>query len=173
MWRLEWLAHAATAQPTHPFDANIFHPERDTLALSDAMIVEGIVAMPLAWAGVPPVLLHNVLLLGAIALSGAAMFALGRYLTGSRAAGIVAGIVFAFAPYRVEHIMHMELQWTMWMPLAFLALHRLYDTGRMRYGVAVGACLALQMLSSIYYGMFLGVLLGLAALVLIARDRGV
>jgi len=173
MWRLEWLAHAATTQLSHPFDANIFHPEPDTLAMSDAMVVQGLVAMPLIWAGVPRVLLHNVLLLGAIALSGAAMFALARYLTGSRAAGIVAGIVFAFAPYRVEHIMHMELQWTMWMPLAFLAFHRLYDTGRMRYGVAMGACLALQMLSSIYYGMFLGVLLGLAALVLIARDRGV
>ena len=49
-----------------------------------------------------------------------AMFVLARYLTGSRAAGVIAGIVFAFAPYRFEHYMHMELQWTMWMPLAFL-----------------------------------------------------
>jgi hypothetical protein len=172
MWRLEWFAHALSTQPLRLFDANIFYPEHDTLALSDAMIVEGLVAAPLVWGGTPRVLLHNLLLLGAIALSGAAMFALARYLTGSRAAGIVAGIVFAFAPYRVEHIMHMELQWTMWMPLSFLALHRLFDTGRMKYGLALGACLALQMLSSIYYGAFLGILLGLAALVLIFRDRG-
>jgi hypothetical protein len=171
MWRLEWFAHALATQPSHLFDANIFYPERDTLALSDAMIVEGFVAAPLVWAGTRPVLLHNLLLLSAIALSGTAMFALARYLTGSRAAGIVAGIVFAFAPYRADHAMHMELQWTMWMPLAFLALHRLFDTGQMRYGLAMGACLALQMLSSIYYGVFLGLLLGLAALLLIARDR--
>ena len=158
MWRVEWFAHALATDPSHLFDANIFYPEPDTFALSDAMVVEGMAAAPFVWMGVRAVLLHNLLLLGAIALSGAAMFALARYLTGSRAAGIVAGIVFAFAPYRFEHIMHMEMQWTMWMPLAFLALHRLYDTGRMKYGLALGGCLALQLLSSIYYGIFLAVL---------------
>jgi len=173
MWRLEWFAHAIVAQPSGLFDANIFHPEPDTLALSDAMIVEGAAAAPLIWTGLPPVLVHNLLLLGAIALSGVAMFALARYLTESRAAAIVSGIIFAFAPYRFEHIMHMELEWTMWMPLGFLMLHRLYDTGRMKYGAAVGGCLGLQMLSSIYYGVFLAVSIALAALLLMVRDRAV
>jgi hypothetical protein len=173
MWRIQWFAHALATAPSHLFDTNIFYPERDTLALSDAMLVQGTAGAPFVWMGVRPVLLHNLLLLAAIALSGAAMFALARYLTGSRAAGIVAGIVFAFAPYRFEHIMHMELQWAMWMPLAFLALHRLYDTGRMKYGLALGGCLALQLLSSIYYGIFLAALLALAALLLLPRDRAV
>jgi len=173
MWRLEWFAHAMATHPAHLFDTNIFFPETDTLALSDAMLVEGSVAAPFAWIGIRPVLLHNLLLLGAIAFSGAAMFALARYLTGSRAAGIVAGIVFAFAPYRFEHIMHMEMQWTMWMPLAFLALHRTLDTGKMKYGLATGLCTALQMLSSIYYGIFLVALIALAAVLLIVPDRRV
>ena len=69
--------------------------------------------------------------------------------------------------------MHMELQWTMWMPLAFLALHRTLDTGRVKYGIATGACLALQMLSSIYYGIFLATLIALASLLLLPRDRQV
>jgi hypothetical protein len=170
IWRLRWFAHALTTPSAHLFDANIFYPEPRTLALSDAMFVEGAAAAPLLWAGVRPVLVHNLLLLGAIALSGAAMFALARYLTGNRGAAIVAGIIFAFAPYRFEHIMHMEMQWTMWMPLAFLALHRTLDTGRWRYGAATGGCIALQTLSSIYYGIFLATLVGLAALLLI-RDR--
>jgi hypothetical protein len=173
MWRLEWFAHALKTPTVGLFDANIFHPEPRALALSDAMLVEGAVAAPLIWSGVRPVLVHNLLLLAAIALSGAAMFALARYLTGSRGAGILAGIVFAYAPYRFEHIMHMEMQWTMWMPLAFLALHRTFDTGQWRHGIATGACLALQMLSSIYYGIFLATFVGLAALLLIARDRRV
>jgi hypothetical protein len=171
MWRLRWFAHALTTPSAHLFDANIFYPESRTFALSDAMLVEGAAAAPLLWAGVRPVLVHNLLLLGAIALSGAAMFALARYLTGSRGAAIVAGIIFAFAPYRFEHIMHMEMQWTMWMPLAFLALHRTLDTGRWQYGVATGGCIALQTLSSIYYGIFLATLVGLAALLLILSDR--
>jgi hypothetical protein len=170
MWRLRWFAHAL-ATPARLFDANIFFPEPRTLALSDAMLVEGLLAAPLTWAGLSPILVHNLMLLGAIALSGAAMFALVRYLTGSRGAGILGGIVFAFAPYRFEHIMHMELQWAMWTPLAFLALHRAYDTGQWRYGLAAGACVALQMLSSIYYGIFLATLLGLGAPLLFLGDR--
>ena len=100
------------------------------------MIVEGAVAAPLLWAGVPPVLVHNLLLLGAIAASGVAMFVLVRYLTGSRGAGLIAGVVFAFVPYRFEHYMHMELQWTMWMPLAFLRCTARSTTGRVRDGLA-------------------------------------
>jgi hypothetical protein len=173
MWRLRWLAHALVTPSAHLFDANIFYPEPRTLAYSDAMPVEGLVAAPLVWAGMKPVLVHNLLLLGAIAVSGAAMFALAWYLTGSRGAGILAGIVFAFAPYRFEHVMHMELQWAMWTPLAFLALHRTFDTGKWKYGLATGACVALQMLSSIYYGIFLASLLTLGAVLLMARDRSV
>jgi hypothetical protein len=173
MWRLAWFAHALATSPARLFDANIFYPEPRALALSDAMIVEGMAGAPLLWAGLSPVLVHNILLLGAIALSGAAMYALVGYLTGSRGAGLLAGIVFAFAPYRVEHIMHMELQWTMWMPLAFLALHRTLDTGRLTYGLATGACIALQMLSSIYYGIFLATLIALATLLWLPRDRQV
>jgi hypothetical protein len=171
LWRLRWFAHALSSAPARLFDANIFYPEPRTLAYSDAMPLEGLLAAPLLWAGVKPVLVHNLLLLGAIATSGAAMYALARYLTGSRGAGLIAGMVFAFAPYRFEHAMHMELQWAMWMPLAFLALHRTLDTGRWRYGLATGACLALQMLSSIYYGIFLASLIAVAAALLIVRDR--
>jgi hypothetical protein len=156
MWRLRWIAHALVTPRAHLFDTNIFTPERGTLAFSDAMLVEGYAAAPLVWAGVRPVLVHNLVLLGGIVLSAAAMFALVRYLTGSRAAGVIAGVIFAFVPYRFSHFMHMELQWTVWMPLAFLAMHRTFDTGAWKYGVATGVCVALEMLSSIYYGIFLG-----------------
>ena len=35
--------------PSPLFDANIFYPEPRTLALSDAMLVEGIAGAPLLW----------------------------------------------------------------------------------------------------------------------------
>jgi hypothetical protein len=173
MWRLAWFAHAVTTPGAAIFDANIFYPEARTLALSDAIVVESMFAAPLLWVGVRPVLVHNLTLLAGIALSGVAMFALAKHLTGSRGAALIAGMVFAFAPFRFEHIMHMEMQWAMWSPLAFLALHRLYETGRLRYGLAVGACLALQMLSSIYYGIFLATLIGVGGALWLPQDRAV
>lgn len=169
MWRLEWFAHALITPGAHLFDTNIFYPARHTFAFSDAMLVEDAVAAPLLWLHVRPVLVHNLLLLAAIMLSGLAMYALASHLTKSVAAGAIAGLVFAFAPYRFEHLMHMELQWAMWSPLAFLFLHRTFETGQRRDGVATGGCLALQMLSSIYYGVFLAVLLTVAAVLMLVR----
>jgi hypothetical protein len=170
MWRLRWFAHVLQTAPSHLFDGNIFHPERHTLTYSDAMIVEGLVAAPLLWAGVAPVLVHNLLLLGAIVASAVGMFVLVRSLTGSSAGGVLAGIVFAFVPYRFEHYMHMELQWTMWMPWSFWALHRTLATAKWRDGVLTGLFVALQMLSSIYYGVFLATLLGVSAVLLLVSQ---
>ena len=167
MWRLRWFAHALETAPLHIFDGNIFHPEPRTLTYSDAMIVEGLVGAPLLWAGLPPMLVHNVLLLGAIVTSGVGMFVLMQMLTGSPAAGILSAIVFAFVPYRFEHYMHMELQWTMWMPWSFWALHRTLATRSWRHGFLTGLFLSLQMLSSIYYGVFLSTLLGICAVLLL------
>lgn len=166
MWRFGWVAHALTS-PDGLFDGNVFHPEPRVLTFSDALIVEALLAVPLLWAGVPPVLVHNLMLLGGIALSGVGAFLLARHLTGSAAAGVVAGMIFAFAPYRFAHYMHMELQWAVWVPLAFLALDRAIHTGKWRYGILTGVCVALQFMSSIYYGVFLATLLGMAAVLLL------
>jgi hypothetical protein len=68
---------------------------------------------------------------------------------------VTAGIIFAFVPYRFGHYMHLELQWTVWIPWAFWALHRTFETGSRRHAALLGAFLALQFMSSIYYGPFL------------------
>jgi hypothetical protein len=127
--------------------------------------------MPLLWAGLPPVLVHNLLLLGAIVVCALGMFVLTRHLTGSGGAGVLAGAIFAFVPYRFEHYMHMELQWAMWVPWAFWALDRVIATGAKRHGALCGLFVGLQMLSSIYYGVFLAILLGLAAALLLVTLR--
>ncbi len=172
MWRLEWVAHALGTSPFQLLDGNIFSPEPRALTFSDAMPVEAFVAAPLLWSGLPPVLVHNLMLLAGIVFSAAGIFMLAVHLTGSRAAGITAGIVYAFAPYRFEHYMHMELQWSVWIPWAFWALHRLFETGSRKYAGLLGAFTALQFMSSIYYGIFLVTLLGLCAVLLLCATPG-
>jgi len=172
MWRVGWFAHALASAPSTIFDGNIFYPERHTLTFSDVMVVESLVAAPLLWAGVRPVLVHNFLLLGAVIASAAGMFVLVERLTGKREAAVIAGIIFAFVPYRFDHYMHMELQWTMWVPWALWAVHRTIESGRPLHGLQAGIFVALQMLSSVYYGVFLATLLPLiAALLLLSLPR--
>jgi hypothetical protein len=170
MWRLGWIAYALRTDPRHLFDANIFYPELRTLAYSDATLLEGIVAAPLWWAHVPPVLIHNVLLLGGIVASGVGMFVLARYLTASFAAAMVSAAIFTMAPYRIEHFMHLELQWTMWMPLACWAVHRAFDERPLKWGLLVGLFVWLQVISSVYYGIFLAMMVAALAVLLAAGD---
>src|SRR5436190_1890578 len=69
IWRLAWVAHVLPTDPQHLFDANIFYPHVRTLAYSDAMLFEAVLAAPWLWADVNPVLVYNVLLLAGIVSS--------------------------------------------------------------------------------------------------------
>ncbi|HXI30853.1 MAG TPA: glycosyltransferase family 39 protein [Vicinamibacterales bacterium] len=154
-WVLAWVAHQLPRAPAHLFDANIFYPERNTLAYSENLIVPGVAAAPLQWLGVGPILIYNLVFLSGFALSGVGVALLVRRLTGSVGAAVLSGIVFAFPPYRIDHYAHLQLQQTQFIPLAMLAFHRLLDTNRLRDGVWLGVCVACQMLSCVYYGLFL------------------
>ena len=167
-WRLAWVAHQLPRDPLRLFDANIFYPERGTLAFSDAMIVPSLMGAPLFWLGVPRIAAYNLVFLSGFVLSGAAMFLLVRSLTHRAGAAFVAGFVFAFLPYRFMHYAHLELQMSMWMPLCLWAFHRTVTRGGLSNGLMTGLFLALQCLSSWYYGIFLATFLvpfGLALLV--------
>jgi hypothetical protein len=159
MWRIAWIAHQLPRDPIHLFDTNIFHPLRHTLAYSDAVLLEGLTGAPLIWLGVPVVLVYNLLILSAFVACGVGMFLLVRDLTGSGAAGLLAGIVFAFAPYRFDHYVHLELVWAQWMPLALWMLHRTLHSGRLRDGLWTGVFVALQGLSCVYYTVFFATVL--------------
>src|SRR5262249_16889989 len=101
IWRLAWVAHTLPTNPEHVFDANTLHPHEKTLAYSDAMLLEALVAAPWLWARVNPVLVYNLLLLGGIVLSGVGMFVLVRHLTADLDAALVSAVVFTLVPYRV------------------------------------------------------------------------
>jgi hypothetical protein len=154
MWRLGWVAHALRTNPGGLFDANIFYPARDTLAYSDAMLLPGVLLAPFFWAGVPAAAVYNAALFTALALSGYAVFTLTRRLTGSAGAGLAAGVIYAFAPYRFTHYAHLELQLVFWIPIALCLWHRLTANGRVRDGILLGLTVAAQLLSCIYAGIF-------------------
>ena len=154
IWRMAWIAHQAPLDPLHLFDANIFFPLPNTLAFSDAVLLPALLGAPLAWLGVPSVIVYNLAVLASFVLCGLGMFLLVRDLTGSSAAGIVGGLVFAFAPFRFEHYAHLEMLWAPWMPLALRMLHRTLRTGRLSHGLWTGLLVALQGFSSIYYVVF-------------------
>jgi hypothetical protein len=155
VWRLAWVAHQLRANPLRLFDANIFYPEPRTLAYSDAILLPAITVAPLHWGGVEPVTVYTLTLLLAFVLNGLSACALAHRLTGSTAAGILSGVVFGFAPFRFDHFDHLEMQFSFWLPLALLAWHRAVAAGTTRSYLRVAGLAACQVLSCIYYGIFL------------------
>jgi len=170
-WRLSWIAHQL-GRPGNLFDGNIFWPDKRTLAYSDAVLLQGFLGTPLIDLGVPPMAVVNGLIVLALATSAFFAYVLAARLTGHRGAAVVAGLVFAFSSYRRVHLNHLELQWAQWMPLALWAWHRLLDTGRMRDGLLCTLAIALQVLSSLYYAMFLAIGLAIVAAVTLVGRRG-
>jgi len=170
-WVLAWVAHQLPRAPAHLFDANIFSPERNTLAFSETLLVPGAIVAPLHWLGVGAILIYNLVFLSGFALSGVGVALLVRRLTHNDGAAMVAGIVFAFPPYRIDHYAHLQLQQTQFIPLSLWAFHVLLDRGRLRDGVRLGAFVACQLLSCMYYGLFLVPYMAVVCGTMLIADR--
>ncbi|MGE5359196.1 MAG: hypothetical protein ACM3NQ_09270 [Bacteroidales bacterium] len=154
VWRLAWVAHQLAHDPLHLFDANIMHPSRFALAFSDSLLLPNVVAAPLVWLGMRPITVHSLWLLASFVLAGACMYLFVRAATKNRAAAAVAGVAFAFYPYRFDQYCHFEQMFSFWMPLALWSLHRTITGGRLRDGLLTGAAIAAQYLSGMYLGAF-------------------
>ncbi len=161
-WALSWVAHQLPRDPVHLFDANRFFPELGTLAFHDPMIGLAILVAPIQWAFHEAVLTLNVAMLFALALSGYGAYRLGSWLTGSRAAGAVAGSVFAFNAYRLNHLSHVQLQNAGFIPLLYLCVSRYLEEGHARFAFGLGVFLWFVSSSCAYYGVFTWMFLAVA-----------
>jgi len=154
-WIVSWVAHQLPANPRRLFDANIFHPEPNTLALSEPLILPGIAAIPLRAAGASPVLTYNLLLLAGFALTGLGMFAFVSRLTGDPWAGLFAGALLAFNAHTLTRLPHLQAVFAPGLPLAFWALDRILTGDRTRAALLwLAAAMVSVALTSLYLTVF-------------------
>jgi hypothetical protein len=153
-WAVSWVAHQLPRDPVHLFDANIYYPERLTLAYSEAMIIQGVMALPLRAAGVSPVATYNILLMAGMALTGWAFCVLIWRWTGSWAAGYAGGSLAAFNASVLVRLPHLQTQHVEFIALMLLALDRVFMSPRARNALLLGLAFALQGLTSVYLLVF-------------------
>lgn len=154
-WRVyQWARNLAAFGAHGWFSGNIFHPAPDVLLYSDAIALPALLGAPFVLLGVPVVVVYSALVWLATLSAGLAMYACARRVSGSTGGALVAAAVFTGAPARVEHVMHLELLWTAFLPWAVLATMQAFD-GERRGSWRLAAAFAGQMLSCIYYGVFL------------------
>jgi hypothetical protein len=154
IWTIAWdLTHAGRGWWT----ANIFFPHPLTLAYSEHLFGVALQALPVYAVTRNPILAYNVVLLATFVVSGLGMFLLARELTGSASAAFVAGTAFAFAPYRIASLPHLQVLASAFMPLTLFGFRRYFATGRRRPLAGGAAAWLLQNLSCGYYLLFFSV----------------
>ena len=168
MWILAWDSEQLLAvlggelsRVGSCFDANIFHPAPLTLAYSEHLVAQAVQALPVYAASGNPILTYNLLFLSTFALSGLGMYLLVRELTGSALAGFVAGLLFAFTPYRLAQSSHLQVLSSQWMPFVFYGVRKYFTQTagpgppqRVRPLLWAALALAAQGLSCGYYLLF-------------------
>ena len=167
-WILAWVAHQLPYAPARLFHANIFHPARDTLAYSEPLIVPAMLGAPIWWLGGSPVLLFNVVLMLGFVLTAWAGYALVYEWTRDRAAGLLAGSVFAFNTHTLTRIAHVQAIHAWGLPLALLATDRLIVGARVRDALWLAVWMAAMAYTSGYLVVFGVVMVGVALAIRVA-----
>src|SRR5580765_1282592 len=161
MWILSWdceqlrgIVGGHYSHLRHFFDANIFHPAPLTLAYSEHLVPQALQIFPIYALTGNPILCYNLLFLSTFVLSGLGMFLFARELTGSIAAAVIGGLLFAFAPYRIPQSSHLQMLSSQWMPFALYGFRRYFDGGRIRALAGATAAVIVQGLSCGYYLLY-------------------
>jgi len=168
LYDLWWFKHSLVDLHQWPvFNPEMFYPFGYELTLSETMLANKALIFPVLMLG-NEVLAFNSLLFLSFVLSGLGMYLLVTYLTGSKWAGVIAGVIFAYCPYRMHAMAAgwLPLISTQWIPLLFLSLERMLRERKARFAIGSGVLLAVNVLSSWYYAYVVGLF---AALYLLVR----
>ncbi|MGH9419321.1 MAG: hypothetical protein ACRD3J_05045, partial [Thermoanaerobaculia bacterium] len=120
-----------------------------------------IVALPFYFLGLTPLTIYNIAILLGFAFCGYGAFVLGRTLTRSTPAGLVAGILYSFVNFRTDHLSHLQFVWGGWMPMMLAALLHYWRRPTIRNAILYSLCVLMNGLTNIHQFLF-----GTTALVL-------
>jgi hypothetical protein len=154
---LGWDAHAFLNKPWAIFDANIYYPQRLTLAYGENLIGIALFVAPVIWSTGDLLLAANIGSLLSCILCGLGAYVLARRVGLSVAAAVICGIIFECAPPRFFRIGQINLSNVQWIPFGLAALHGYLDEGRTRDLRLAAACVSLQTLSSGHGAVFMAV----------------
>jgi hypothetical protein len=153
-WILAWDATHLLSRGW--WNANIFFPHPLALAYSEHLAAQAVQILPVYALTRNPILCYNLLFLSTFTLSGLGMYLFARDLSGDRNAAFVAGLAYAFAPYRISSLPHLQVLSSAWMPFALFGFRRYLVTSRARPLIGAATAWLLQNLSCGYYLLFFG-----------------
>ena len=159
-WILAWDARVMPLTDRW-WNAPQFYPAAGTMAFSEHLLGLTIFTTPVILVTGNPLLAYNIAFLLSFVLSGLFAYFLAFTISRRHDCAFLAGLAFAFAPYRMAQLAHVQVLSSYWMPLALAGLHRYFDDHRTRWLVLFAAAWFMQALACGYYLFYLLVLIGL------------
>ena len=156
-WIIGWDADRLRHGLSGVWDAPIFFPYRNALAFSENLFGIAFLVAPIYWVTHNAVLTYNVAFVASFVVAGTGMFLLAHSLTGNRPAALIAGAYYAFCPYRMLQVMHIQMIATGWMPIGLFGLHRYFQTRRPRWLALFVIAYVLQVTSNMYAAYLLAI----------------
>lgn len=156
-WILWWNTQAVPLTGTW-WNAPQFRPVPGALAFSEHLLGLTPITTPIILATGDPLLAYNVAFFLAFPLCALAAHFLVFSIARRHDIALIGGLAFAFAPYRLPQIAHVQVLSAYWMPLALAGLHRYFDDGRTRWLMLFAGAWLFQALACGYYFFFLSVL---------------
>jgi hypothetical protein len=175
VWIIDWVQHALLHQPSHLFDAPVFHPAKYPLAYSENMLGIAVLMLPFRAMGLAPITLFNVAMLLGFATAGYAASVLARTVGASTFAAVITGIGYAFGQFFFDHLPHIQIIWSGWLPLILASLIYFWRAPTWRSAALAAAAFLGNALTNIYFMLFaaLAVALTLLFLLMAAPPRTV
>lgn len=148
-----WMDVVETGQWQNLFTLPMFYGFSDSLFFTDHHLVQAVGALPFYLITRDVITTSNLFIVTTIVVSFVSMYCFMWHMTKHAAASILSGILFVLNPFVFarypDQLILFSLQW---IPLIFLSLER------RRFGWMF-VFLALQLLTSLYYSVFLTVIL--------------
>lgn len=142
------------------FDTNAFYPYIKSLAWSDNFIAPSIVFGAINSVVADDILSWNILMLGALLLNGYATFRLLYSITARFDVSLAAGIcALSFLPI-VSHLGHPQLVFFFLVIYFISSLLRFLSSASLWSALLTGLLVTLTFLTSVYYAVFEGLILG-------------
>ena len=170
-WIIDWDMYAATHSVSNIFQAPIFYPGKYPLAYSENLFGIAIVALPFYLAGCSPLVIYNIMFIAGFAFCGYGAWVLVRVATGSPYAAIIAGILYAFVPFRFDHMPHLQIIWGGWLPLILASILYYWRRSTWWSAAGFGAALLMNGLTNIHYFLFGTLSAAITIFVLAFLDR--
>ena len=170
IWMIGWVKKALFTLGVDPMNVWFLnYPEGWNMAHTEITPAQLALGQIFAFIG-SETFAYNAVMLLSFVLSGVITFYWVRHLSGSAAAGLLSGTIFACLPYRQAHFLagHLNLSGPQWLPLFFWGWFDLLrdDSGKVQIKAALMAAIGLGLtaLTSQYYFFMMVIVAGFQAL---------